>query len=510
MANLIEIRRDTAANWTSVNPVLASGEMGYETDTRNLKIGDGSTTWASLAYAFIKPAQLTNSGIRVKPLDALPPAMSTPPTLAWSGPGGTSPVTGTEYFLDSRGGSPVADVNVLNTNSSTWYWDSTYNRVDGNANGGWTSSEMAIEFDFYGSDLSFNFVPEQASLVAANTMKLWIDGQPVTLSEPGAATTVNSAYFLRVTFGAAGLHRIKLGSLAWGIRSITTTNTSTITHTAAPSVNLMILGDSWVEGANGSGNVDILAARVARYLGLNEPIIAGQGGTGYANPAGSPKSVFNSAARIANITGLKPTDLIVFGSINDNSYAAATIQANATNLYSQIQTALPNTRVYVVLPQTTNSASDALSTYTANKNAVKAAAQAAPNVRAIIDTVGWLTGSGYAGSRSVTDGATTASSTTITSATASFVSGDVGHIITGGSIPANTTIASVTNSTTAVLSAAPTATASGVSLTITNQSGSGNRDLFLSNDNIHPTLAGHDYFAKRLATALAPYMNALA
>jgi len=43
-------RRDTAANWTSENPMLLSGEFGYETDTGKFKIGDGSTRWDSLDY----------------------------------------------------------------------------------------------------------------------------------------------------------------------------------------------------------------------------------------------------------------------------------------------------------------------------------------------------------------------------------------------------------------------------------------------------------------------------
>ena len=48
---LIQIRRDTASNWTSTNPTLASGEMGFETDTGKFKIGTGSTAWTSLSYA---------------------------------------------------------------------------------------------------------------------------------------------------------------------------------------------------------------------------------------------------------------------------------------------------------------------------------------------------------------------------------------------------------------------------------------------------------------------------
>lgn len=43
-------RRGTAAEWTSADPILGSGEIGYETDTGKFKIGDGSTAWSSLTY----------------------------------------------------------------------------------------------------------------------------------------------------------------------------------------------------------------------------------------------------------------------------------------------------------------------------------------------------------------------------------------------------------------------------------------------------------------------------
>ena len=46
----INIRRDTAANFTSANPTLALGEIAYETDTRNIKVGDGATAWTALGY----------------------------------------------------------------------------------------------------------------------------------------------------------------------------------------------------------------------------------------------------------------------------------------------------------------------------------------------------------------------------------------------------------------------------------------------------------------------------
>jgi hypothetical protein len=51
MATKIQVRRDTAADWTSTNPTLAAGEIGFESDTNKFKIGDGATAWTSLNYA---------------------------------------------------------------------------------------------------------------------------------------------------------------------------------------------------------------------------------------------------------------------------------------------------------------------------------------------------------------------------------------------------------------------------------------------------------------------------
>lgn len=48
----IQIRNDASHVWTSVNPVLAKGELGIETDTNKGKIGDGTTSWTELPYAF--------------------------------------------------------------------------------------------------------------------------------------------------------------------------------------------------------------------------------------------------------------------------------------------------------------------------------------------------------------------------------------------------------------------------------------------------------------------------
>lgn len=59
MAIRIQLRRDLSSTWTSVNPVLRSGEIGIETDSLRFKIGDGSTTWNSRPYVNVLPSELT-------------------------------------------------------------------------------------------------------------------------------------------------------------------------------------------------------------------------------------------------------------------------------------------------------------------------------------------------------------------------------------------------------------------------------------------------------------------
>lgn len=68
---LIQVRRGSLAEWNAADSVLGEGilyqgEMGYETDTRRFKIGDGSTPWSSLEYAAVIPTGfLAGSGISI-------------------------------------------------------------------------------------------------------------------------------------------------------------------------------------------------------------------------------------------------------------------------------------------------------------------------------------------------------------------------------------------------------------------------------------------------------------
>ena len=75
MATRMQQRRGTAAQWTAANPILAAGEIGFETDTSKFKMGNGSSTWSALTY-FANAAEL--SAI----IDGAPAALNTLNELA--------------------------------------------------------------------------------------------------------------------------------------------------------------------------------------------------------------------------------------------------------------------------------------------------------------------------------------------------------------------------------------------------------------------------------------------
>ena len=77
----IQMRRDTAANWTSANPTLSAGEIGVELDTNKLKVGNGTNNWTSLPY-------LSGTGPSGP---AGPPGNDGISVVVLSGPGGDLP-----------------------------------------------------------------------------------------------------------------------------------------------------------------------------------------------------------------------------------------------------------------------------------------------------------------------------------------------------------------------------------------------------------------------------------
>jgi hypothetical protein len=103
MANKIQLRRDTASNWTSTNPTLSQGEQGYETDTSKFKIGDGTTAWTSLAYFTGYTDANVNSHLNTS-------TATSGEVLSW---------TGTDYDWVAQSGGGGAPLYAAETTGST-------------------------------------------------------------------------------------------------------------------------------------------------------------------------------------------------------------------------------------------------------------------------------------------------------------------------------------------------------------------------------------------------------
>jgi hypothetical protein len=61
MSVIIQHKRGTASQWTTLNPTLAAGEVGWESNTNKFKIGTGSATWTALPYATLTPTELSST-----------------------------------------------------------------------------------------------------------------------------------------------------------------------------------------------------------------------------------------------------------------------------------------------------------------------------------------------------------------------------------------------------------------------------------------------------------------
>ena len=134
---------------------------------------------------------------------------------------------------------------------------------------------------------------------------------------------------------------------------------------------LQMFGDSYPSGQNGAGlGVKNFGAILAAHLQSdydNRSI----GGTGYVNNAGGNTFLAQANAYASS----SATTTMFFGSLNDQTLSAATVQANATSAYNKVKTTAPGTNLVVIGPQWPNSArpSNLMGIRTAVQNAATAA-----------------------------------------------------------------------------------------------------------------------------------------
>ena len=118
------------------------------------------------------------------------------------------------------------------------------------------------------------------------------------------------------------------------------------TPPAAAGPKVAFLGDSYTagSGANPGGGYAYLLSNAMRW----QPVVLGEGGTGYVNPGptGSGRKPFTD--RVADVVAAKPSIVIVQGSTNDSGEDK--VRAAATQVYSQLKAGLPDAKIIVVGP----------------------------------------------------------------------------------------------------------------------------------------------------------------
>jgi len=216
-------RRDTAANWTSANPTLLTGEIGYETDTGKFKIGNGSTVWTGLAYLPIPD----NNGLIPASQLLLPLGSASAPSLAFAFDTNTgifSPpdalglygehvaitTAGTQrVVVDSSGKvgigiTPQRDLHIHNASSST----NTYLQLTSATTG--TTSNDGFQLLAYGNSGNKNAALIQREAAAlevwtSNTEMMQIDSSGNVFI---GGTTASSADIVLYANGSATFSNI--------------------------------------------------------------------------------------------------------------------------------------------------------------------------------------------------------------------------------------------------------------------------------------------------------------
>jgi hypothetical protein len=173
MSVRIQLRRDSAANWAAANPVLASGEFGYDTTAGDIKVGDGVTAWADLSVYQPSTVQLADEAV----------ALQTSRLIYGHAFDGTADVTAA--IADSFLATIATAGKVANTATTATAANTASAIVARDSNGDFTARNITATL--------FNGPATSANAVAvANVTGLLSGGKILTSLLPGLAITDTS------------------------------------------------------------------------------------------------------------------------------------------------------------------------------------------------------------------------------------------------------------------------------------------------------------------------------
>ncbi|PPF56103.1 hypothetical protein C5B94_04055 [Clavibacter michiganensis] len=429
---------------------------------------------ASAAKKYASKKAVTGGLIsnRLAPLgrDPQPEPMAAPPAISWS----AAPSSGLGHQTVPL--SP--EVTLLGARGT---WNTSFNYLDVGAQ--YTGLDLFTDGDTF----EVGGIEQVAN---GSRLWFWIDGVPATAAPlaPGITTAAGGNFYAKLTFPSAKRRRITLyvsDMKAW--QAIAVPVSATLTA-APPMINVAFVADSFFAGSGPSPMLQAMAVTLGRILGVNV-INASTGGTGYLAGA----QTFGSAARIARVAQASNLAAIVFlGSVNDGTITGLNAAAAAT--YAAYAAAFPGVPQIVFGPQPSSHDGTILATRAQAVDAIRQAALAAPSVVAFRDMIGfvdatvppaWASGTTYAEGARVT------------------YKGSIYSLRNGGGTSAGATPGTTRRWSLETYMYTGTGK---VGSTV----GDGTRDLVLSDDALHPSIAGSNALSIRIEGELRAIFAQLA
>lgn len=286
-----------------------------------------------------------------KNLNALPPVMTTPPTVTLGPRNGTSAITSSVLILAAdittgalnqkfrfigdpqRYGSAYPDNNFVKNMAVT--------TTQSNGN-------LVVEFSFHGSKL------ELYEKAQAGKYRIAIDegnGYKYVSALASDGPPADGGVYLRlVDFGSTAVRGIRLeysNTVFGGVRI--GPNDSVYPPTVAPRPRAIIIGDSFTEAGSSGGAISHGYPSVICDLLGWDCWNSGSGGTGYIASGAAGSGRVNFQGRVLHdVIAYKPDVIIIAGGINDESYPISDVEKAARLLFATIRNALPDTEIIIL------------------------------------------------------------------------------------------------------------------------------------------------------------------
>ena len=205
---------------------------------------------------------------------------------------------------------------------------------------------MSETFEMDGSQFVFGIVGQ------ARIFDVLVNGVDnlVTNSVPSDG----NLYWFTVTFATAATRTVTIRN-AYDFNGVYLPVTNDFFVPQALTNRMVILGDSFTEqGYTFEAQCAGLVSQMQTLLPQFDIWALGEGGTGFVDPG--PTGRTNFVGRVGDVISAAPKYVLIYGGINDQSYATDTtvtnpVYINATNLLFSLEAGLPTTKIAVIGPQ---------------------------------------------------------------------------------------------------------------------------------------------------------------